>query len=115
MIRPAIDSISPFFIVNRVHQSISFYQDKLGFGVTFQEPPPPHQDPFFAVLSRDGAMIFLKGSGDPLPNAQRYSWLSGTRISMSRIPMRSPASSPAAAPLSASRSRIRTMDCAALR
>jgi catechol 2,3-dioxygenase-like lactoylglutathione lyase family enzyme len=74
MIRPAIDSISPFFIVNRVHQSISFYRDKLGFEVTFQEPPPPDQDPFFAILSRDGAMIFLKGGGDPLPNAQRYSW-----------------------------------------
>jgi catechol 2,3-dioxygenase-like lactoylglutathione lyase family enzyme len=74
MIRPAIDSISPFFIVNRVRRSISFYRDKLGFEVTFQEPPPPDRDPFFAIVSRDGAMIFLKGSGDPLPNSQRYSW-----------------------------------------
>ena len=74
MTRPAIDSISPFFIVNRVHRSISFYRDKLGFEVMFQEPPAPDQDPFFAIVIRDGVMIFLKGSGDPLPNAQRYSW-----------------------------------------
>ncbi len=71
---PAIASISPFFIVDRVHRSIAFYRDKLGFEVMFQEPPPPDQDPFFAIISRDGAMIFLKGSGDPLPNATRYSW-----------------------------------------
>jgi catechol 2,3-dioxygenase-like lactoylglutathione lyase family enzyme len=74
MTRPAIDSISPFFIVNRVHRSISFYRDKLGFEVMFQEPPAPDQDPFFAIVRRDGGMIFLKGSGDPLPNPKRYSW-----------------------------------------
>ena len=74
MTRPAIDSISPFFIVNSVHRSISFYRDKLGFEVMFQEPPAPDQDPFFAIVRRDGGMIFLKGSGDPLPNAKRYSW-----------------------------------------
>jgi hypothetical protein len=30
--------------------------------------------PFFAIVRRDGGMIFLKGSGDPLPNPKRYSW-----------------------------------------
>ena len=40
----------------------------------FQEPPAPDQDPFFAIVRRDGGMIFLKGSGDPLPNPKRYSW-----------------------------------------
>lgn len=74
MTRPAIDSISPFFIVNCVHRSIFFYRDKLGFEVMFQQPPGPAQDPFFTIVSRDGAMIFLKGSGDPLPNPKRYSW-----------------------------------------
>jgi catechol 2,3-dioxygenase-like lactoylglutathione lyase family enzyme len=74
MKRPAIASISPFFIVNRVQSSISFYRDKLGFEVMFQEPPAPDQDPFFAIVCRDGVMIFLKGSGDPLPNGKRYSW-----------------------------------------
>jgi catechol 2,3-dioxygenase-like lactoylglutathione lyase family enzyme len=74
MTRPAITSISPFFIVKRVDRSISFYRDKLGFEVMFQEPPAPGQDPFFAIVLRDSAMIFLKGSGDPLPNGKRHSW-----------------------------------------
>lgn len=74
MARPAIGSISPFFIVERVPRSILFYRDKLGFQVMFQEPPAPDQDPFFAIVSRDGAMLFLKGDGEPLPNPRRYSW-----------------------------------------
>ena len=74
MTRPMIESISPFFIVHRVQRSISFYRDKLGFEVMFQEPPAPDQDPYFAIVCRDGGMIFLKGSGDPLPNSKRYSW-----------------------------------------
>ncbi|MGB9336583.1 MAG: VOC family protein [Candidatus Acidiferrales bacterium] len=74
MTRAAINSISPFFIVSRVHRSIAFYREKLGFEVIFQEPPAPDLDPFFAIVRRDGGMIFLKGSGDPLPNAKRYSW-----------------------------------------
>jgi catechol 2,3-dioxygenase-like lactoylglutathione lyase family enzyme len=57
-----------------MHISISFYRDKLGFEVMFQEPPTPDQDPFFVIVRRDGGMIFLKGSGDPLPNPKRYSW-----------------------------------------
>jgi catechol 2,3-dioxygenase-like lactoylglutathione lyase family enzyme len=74
MTRGAIDSISPFFIVDRVDRSISFYRDQLGFAVMFEEVPAPDQEPFFAIVNRDGAMIFLKGSGDPLPNPKRYSW-----------------------------------------
>lgn len=74
MTRPAIDSISPFFIVQSVHRSLSFYRDHLGFEVLFQEPQAPDQEPFFAIAGRGGAMIFLKGSGDPLPNSTRYSW-----------------------------------------
>jgi catechol 2,3-dioxygenase-like lactoylglutathione lyase family enzyme len=70
----AIHSISPFFIVASVARSISFYCDRLGFAVTFQEPPAPHQDPFFAIVHRDGAMLFVKGNGEPLPNPARYGW-----------------------------------------
>ena len=74
MTRSTIESMSPFFIVGGVDRSIRFYRDRLGFEVTFQEPPAPDQDPFFAILRRDGAMLFVKGSGDPLPNPKRYSW-----------------------------------------
>jgi catechol 2,3-dioxygenase-like lactoylglutathione lyase family enzyme len=72
MTPPAIASISPSFIVRNVTDAISFYRDKLGFEVTHQQPD---QDPFFAIVRRDGAMIFVKSVGvEPLPNRKRHEW-----------------------------------------
>jgi catechol 2,3-dioxygenase-like lactoylglutathione lyase family enzyme len=69
MAPPALSSISPFFIVRDVSAAIGFYRDKLGFRVTFREP---EHDPFFAIVARDGAMIFVKSVGQaPLPNYKR--------------------------------------------
>ncbi|HEY2746795.1 MAG TPA: VOC family protein [Polyangia bacterium] len=73
MTRPTIESVSPFFIVGSVARAIVFYRDKLGFEVTFQEAMPA-EEPFFAILRRDGAMLFVKGNGDPVPNMRRYAW-----------------------------------------
>lgn len=69
MSRPTISGISPFFIVADVAAALSFYRDVLSFEVTFQEPA---EDPFFAIVRRDGAMIMLKSVGvEPLPNRER--------------------------------------------
>ena len=69
MSRPATAAISPFFIVSDVGRTIAFYCDKLGFEVTFQEPK---QNPFFAIVRRDGAQIFVKSvDAAPLPNSRR--------------------------------------------
>ena len=69
MTRPEISSVSPFFIVHDAAAALSFYRDRLGFEITFQEPA---DDPFFGIVSRDGAMIMLKAVGvDPLPNYKR--------------------------------------------
>jgi catechol 2,3-dioxygenase-like lactoylglutathione lyase family enzyme len=69
MTRPEISSISPFFIVQDVSAAFSFYRDKLGFEITFQEPS---NDPFFGIVCRGGAMIMLKAVGvAPLPNYMR--------------------------------------------
>ncbi|MBL6853498.1 MAG: hypothetical protein ISS15_16215 [Alphaproteobacteria bacterium] len=57
MTRPATPAISPFFIVSDVARSIAFYRDRSGFAVTFQEPAG---EPFFAIIVRDGAQLFLK-------------------------------------------------------
>jgi len=66
----AITSISPCFIVRNVPAALSFYCEKLGFAIEYQEP-----DPFFAIVQRDGAMIFLKAVGvEPLPNRKRHPW-----------------------------------------
>jgi len=65
---PTIGSMSPFFIVSDVARTIAFYVATLGFEVGHQEP---EQNPFFAILQRDGAMLFVKsGEVSPLPNHQ---------------------------------------------
>jgi catechol 2,3-dioxygenase-like lactoylglutathione lyase family enzyme len=69
MTRPEISSISPFFIVQDAAAALLFYRERLGFEVTFQEPP---ENPFFGIVRRDRAMIMLKAVGvDPLPNSKR--------------------------------------------
>ena len=71
MTRPTTTAISPFFIVSNVDRTIAFYREKLGFETTFQEPA---RAPFFAIIRRDGAQLFLKSDGDvtPMPNAKRH-------------------------------------------
>ena len=69
MSRPTVQGIAPFFIAKNVADSLSFYRDLLGFGVAFSEPG---DDPFFGIVSRDGAMIMLKSVGvAPVPNHTR--------------------------------------------
>jgi catechol 2,3-dioxygenase-like lactoylglutathione lyase family enzyme len=69
MARAQIESMCPFFIVSSVERIIAFYRDKLGFEPQFQEP---QQDPFFAIVGRDRAALFLKaGEAAPLPNPKR--------------------------------------------
>jgi len=74
MTRPTLSAISPSFIVSNVDQTIAFYRDKLGFETRFQEPA---QDPFFAIIGRDGAQILVKAHEgiSPIPNHQRHPWI----------------------------------------
>jgi catechol 2,3-dioxygenase-like lactoylglutathione lyase family enzyme len=70
MTRATTQAISPFFIVSNVDQTIAFYCGKLGFETKFQQPD---RNPFFAIVGRDGAQIFVKSDKDtsPLPNPKR--------------------------------------------
>lgn len=69
MSRPVVNGIAPFFIAKDVGASLSFYRDRLGFDVVFTEP---NDNPFFAIVKRDGAMIMLKDVGvAPVPNYTR--------------------------------------------
>lgn len=74
MTRPTLAAISPFFIVSNVEETIAFYGQKLGFETRFLAP---EQGPFFAIIGRDGAQIFIKSDKDvgPLPNCQRHPWM----------------------------------------
>ena len=69
MTRPTVGSMCPFFIVASVPKTIAFYGDRLGFETSFRQPP---HDPSFAIVQRDGAMLFVKaGEMPPLPNPKR--------------------------------------------
>lgn len=69
MTRPTLGSMSPFFIVSDVPRALVFYTQKLGFETRHQEPADA---PFFAIVQRDGAMLFVKsGQATPLPNSKR--------------------------------------------
>jgi catechol 2,3-dioxygenase-like lactoylglutathione lyase family enzyme len=67
--RPTLERMCPFFIVSGITQTIAFYREKLGFEIWHQEPD---REPFFAIVGRDGAMLFVKaGEAEPLPNPKR--------------------------------------------
>ena len=69
MTQTEIAGISPFFIVGDAPSALSFYRDRLGFEIIFQDPA---DEPFFGIVRRGGAMIMLKDVGvDPLPNYMR--------------------------------------------
>ncbi len=74
MTRPTTGAISPCFIVRNVNQTIAFYRDKLGFETRFEQPDP---NPFFAIVGRDQAQLFVKSDKDvlPLPNHMRHRFM----------------------------------------
>lgn len=66
--------VAPFFIVRDVTSSIAFYKDRLGFELTFLGPD---DDPYFAMLRRDGVHLMLKAIApevQPMPNPSRHHW-----------------------------------------
>jgi uncharacterized glyoxalase superfamily protein PhnB len=65
-----ISGIAPLLIVRNVPAALSFYQEYLGFEITFQGPDD--DDIFFGIVQRGAAMIMLKEVGvDPMPNYTR--------------------------------------------
>lgn len=71
MSRAILGAISPCFIVSDVNRALTFYCDKLGFENRFQLPDP---DPFFAIVGRDTAQLFVKAEKNvlPQPNHTRH-------------------------------------------
>jgi len=71
MSRANLGAVSPCFIVSDVDRSIAFYCDKLGFENRFRQPDP---DPFFAIVGRDIAQLFVKSERNvlPQPNHTRH-------------------------------------------
>jgi catechol 2,3-dioxygenase-like lactoylglutathione lyase family enzyme len=70
----ALGAIAPFFIVRGIGAALDFYRDRLGFELVHASPEP---EPFFAIVERGGARIFLKAVAPdvaPLPNPTRHPW-----------------------------------------
>lgn len=68
-------SINPFFIVEDLQVSISYYIERMGFQLDFQGPD--EEDPFYGRVSRDGIGIMLKAILPdvlPRPNHTRHEW-----------------------------------------
>ena len=66
--------VSPFFIIENLQKSVSFYVDKLGFEVAYMRP---EEDPFWAMIKRDDIYLMLKAIAPdvpPLPNSVRHPW-----------------------------------------
>ena len=69
-----IKAIAPLWIVADVVRSVSFYKDVLGFECSLLMP---EQDPFFAMVQRDGVELMLKAITPEvlsLPNPVRHPW-----------------------------------------
>ena len=69
-----LNFIAPFFIVENLQTSVAFYLDKLGFEIMFTGPD---DDPYFAIVGRDGVWINLKAITPeikPVPNHTRHEW-----------------------------------------
>jgi catechol 2,3-dioxygenase-like lactoylglutathione lyase family enzyme len=66
--------INPFFIVENLQASISYYVERMGFRLDFQGPD---DDPYYGRVSRDGVGIMLKAIVPevlPRPNHTRHEW-----------------------------------------
>jgi|SRR5579871_1408797 len=66
--------IFPFFIVDNVKVSVSFYVDKLRFHIRYIGPD---NDPYWAIVGRDNISIMLKAIAPgvkPVPNHTRHEW-----------------------------------------
>lgn len=69
-----LGAVSPFFLVEDVSRAVSFYRERIGFELRFAEPPDA---PFFAIVGRDAAQLFLKFVSEsvrPQPNCTRHEW-----------------------------------------
>jgi catechol 2,3-dioxygenase-like lactoylglutathione lyase family enzyme len=72
-----LKSITPFFIVDDLSDTIAFYQSKLGFDVRYKGGGDGNGPDFWAIVGRDQIMLMLKAITPeihPQPNHSRHEW-----------------------------------------
>jgi hypothetical protein len=70
-----LGSVTPFFIVDDLTETIQFYQSRLGFQVCHKGGD--EQGDFWAMLGRDQVMLMFKHitpEVHPQPNSSRHEW-----------------------------------------
>ena len=74
MPQQTIGPVSPFLIVRSAVEAAKYYEESLGFEVRLMAP---ESEPFFAIVGRGAAQIFLKAVCDDIqaqPNHLRHPW-----------------------------------------
>ena len=72
-----LSSVTPFFIVDDLSETIQFYQSRLGFQVRHKGGGDAKAGDFWALLGRDQVMIMFKAitpDVHPQPNSSRHEW-----------------------------------------
>jgi catechol 2,3-dioxygenase-like lactoylglutathione lyase family enzyme len=70
-------AIAPFFIIDDLAETLSFYIQKLGFQITYTGGGDGVNPDFFAMVERDSVMLMLKAITPdihPQPNHTRHEW-----------------------------------------
>jgi catechol 2,3-dioxygenase-like lactoylglutathione lyase family enzyme len=70
-----LSSVTPFFIVDDLTETVQFYQSRLGFHVLHKGGDG--QGDFWAMLGRDQVMLMVKHitpDVHPQPNSSRHEW-----------------------------------------
>jgi catechol 2,3-dioxygenase-like lactoylglutathione lyase family enzyme len=72
-----LNTVAPFFIVDDLSATITFYQSKLGFNVLYKGGGDETPDDFWAIMGRDRVMLMFKAIAPeihPQPNHSRHDW-----------------------------------------
>ncbi len=73
-----LNSITPFFIVDDLAETIKFYELKLGFEVRYKGGGDVPDEDYWAMVGRDQIMIMLKHITPdihPQPSSSRHEWI----------------------------------------
>ena len=70
-------SVTPFFIVDDLQETLAFYQSKLGFSVAYKGGGDGEANDYWAFVRRDNVMLMFKAIAadvHPQPNHARHEW-----------------------------------------
>lgn len=72
-----LNSITPFFIVDKLSETLDFYQFKLGFKLLYKGGGDGECGDYWAFVGRDQVMLMFKHITPeihPQPNRSRHEW-----------------------------------------